>query len=793
MSQDVLEKVPTGRDPWSLSKLVPGVQVAKFDVGGTQSIQQSNMSVHGSTTGDVVYAIDGLNTNWPGGAGGGTSSYYDQGMFEQVNFATSAIPAEQAVGGVFINMVTKQGGNRVQGAFSTFFANDHLQSENFDDPALQRFGFNSGNPVSKLLDVGLNVGGPIVPNRVWWFFAHRTFGLDRVTLGAKNPDGTPALDDNLQRTETAKGSWQITGSQKFDYLLSLNYNDRKHRRDPPLTLVEDAASTRAHALHTTTGPRYTAVLGSRTVFESALMRRFGTGTFGYQPETKATDIRIEDPVRNTASVAAPGYQRRPNARTQFNNTLSFGIPERFGAHAFKTGVQFAAQSFITEDRHNGDLDIIFSDGAPNSVRIFNTPTEARSYTRQLGFFLQDDWRLGRLTLNVGGRMDFVDGWNGAVDVPAGRFIGARHFDRTDVLSQRIGVWRAGMVFNLRGDGRTALKLNYSRYGNQVGIDRVTAVSPTVNASGTRAWTDSNGDRVPQDNELGAFSGFTASTARYLDADGPDWPYTDEVTAGAEQQIGSDMRVGVMSYHRTNRKQVGPRNAAVPTSAYTPQTTSVPGMPTGPGGTVTFYDLNRAFFGLQDNVLDNESLLDTEYNGVEITGNKRLSDRWQVAGGVTVGKMSGGLNTGDLNDPNNLINQQGVVGANATYSVKVSGSYLLPGNVNFSGSLLTTMGFPYQSTFNVTRTQFPALTRATQRILLSESGDERYPDVTLLDLRVSRSFRIAGTWTVEPLLEVFNLANASTIVTLTNVVGSSYLRPTEILGPRLWRIGARIQF
>ena len=348
-------------------------------------------------------------------------------------------------------------------------------------------------------------------------------------------------------------------------------------------------------------------------------------------------------------------------------------------------MQFARQSFITEDRHNGDLDIIFNDGIPNSVRIFNTPTEARSYTNQLGLFIQDDWRLDRLTFNIGGRLDFVDGWNGAVDLPSGRFIGARHVERADVLSQRLAVWRAGLVFDLRGNGRTALKLNYSRYGNQVGIDRITSVSPTVNASGTRAWTDSNNDRVPQDTELGAFSGFTASTARYTDADGPDWPYADEVTAGAEQQIGGDMRVGVMYYHRTNRRQVGQRNVAVPSSAYTAQTAGVPGLPTGPGGTITFYDLNRAFFGLQDNVLDNEPLLDTDYDGIEITGSKRLSDRWQVAGGLTVGKMTGGLNTGDLNDPNNLINQQGVVGANATYSVKISGSYRLPGNVNFSGS------------------------------------------------------------------------------------------------------------
>src|SRR4029453_17400970 len=46
MSQEILEGVPTGRDPWSLAKLIPGVQVATYDVGGTQSIQQSNLSSH---------------------------------------------------------------------------------------------------------------------------------------------------------------------------------------------------------------------------------------------------------------------------------------------------------------------------------------------------------------------------------------------------------------------------------------------------------------------------------------------------------------------------------------------------------------------------------------------------------------------------------------------------------------------------------------------------------------------------------------------------------------------------
>src|SRR4051812_46916878 len=115
MTQAVLEGIPSGRDPWSLAKLIPGVQVATYDVGGTQSIQQSSLSSHGSSTNDVSYNIDGATVNWPGGGGGATMLYYDQGMFEEVNYMTSAIPAEVMVGGVSINMVTKDAGNKWRG------------------------------------------------------------------------------------------------------------------------------------------------------------------------------------------------------------------------------------------------------------------------------------------------------------------------------------------------------------------------------------------------------------------------------------------------------------------------------------------------------------------------------------------------------------------------------------------------------------------------------------------------------------------------------------------------------
>ena len=133
IDSEVIDLLPVGQQYRDLIKLIPGVQVATYDVGGTQSIQQSSLSSHGSNTNDVSYNIDGATVNWPGGGGGATMIYYDQGMFEEVNYMTSAIPAEMLAGGVSINMVTKDGGNIWRGNLRYNFSNDSLQSENWHD------------------------------------------------------------------------------------------------------------------------------------------------------------------------------------------------------------------------------------------------------------------------------------------------------------------------------------------------------------------------------------------------------------------------------------------------------------------------------------------------------------------------------------------------------------------------------------------------------------------------------------------------------------------------------------
>jgi hypothetical protein len=249
----------------------------------------------------------------------------------------------------------------------------------------------------------------------------------------------------------------------------------------------------------------------------------------------------------------------------------------------------------------------------------------------------------------------------------------------------------------------------------------------------------------------------------------------------------------MYYHRSNRKQIGQRNVAVPRSAYTEHTVVVPGAPQGPGGNITFYNLIPTFTGRQDNVFDNEPLLDTTYDGVEITAAKRFSNRWQLVAGLTLGKNFGGVALNDLNDPNNELNfPEGIEGPDSAYAFRLSGSYMAPYDINLSGSYILNDGYPYQSQINITRAIFPALTRASQTVRLSERGDERLPDVAMVDLRVSRAFRF-GTRRITPLVEVFNLTNADTIIGYKTTTGSSYLRPSDILAPRIFRLGVTVDF
>jgi hypothetical protein len=823
MSQEILEGVPTGRDPWSVAKLIPGVQVATYDVGGTKSMQQSSLSAHGSSTNDVSYNIDGATVNWSGGGGGATMLYYDQGMFEEVNYATSAIPAEVMAGGVSINMVTKDAGNQWRGAFRYSLSSDKLQSENHLD--IQRtLPTFLGNPTEKIYDANLSGGGALIQNRLWVNGTWRRWIVNQ-RVNAKNLDGTQALDDNTLKNYSGKGVVALSTNHKVVGSYLWNNKIRGHRRDSSTTLIPDIAAVLQTNPASTTQVKYTGVFGPKLVFESAFSAMIGQTNYTYEPGTPADAIRWVDFTVDAADFASTRHEEQPNARHQFDNSVSYNWSGLGGDHFLKGGVQWARLWYESRYTVQGHHYVEYSSGVPNRIRLFNTPTDQKNLAHVLGFFFQDAWSIGsRLTLNLGARWDKYQGiipeesnanvefdlfTPGALDsdgtgpyidpfvtLPNGTRVPMPYSDE-DAIHQSKGVWRAGLVFDLTGDGRTAFKTNYSRYALQVGIDRVTAVNPLSSGSRTCPWSDPNGDRKFQANEitLSQCTAFSGGLGTFYPADRfPRWPYSDEVTVGVERQVGQTMRVGAMYYYRTNRDQLGTRNEALPTSVYIPFTINVPNGPNGPT-TATVWNIPASLSSASNNIRDNRPELDTTYKGIEFTASKRFTQRWQMVAGLTIGQNRGGQG-GDLNDPNAQIYPEGIIGNDSKVGFRLSGSYRLPYEISVSGALVANGGYPYVSSYQLTRAQAATygvtLTRSTQTIELSERGDERLPKVVTADVRFSKSFRF-GSRRFEPALDIFNLTNADTVTSIQNAVGGTYLNPREIISPRIVKVGFNFAF
>ena len=443
MNQEILEGVPTGRDPWSLAKLIPGVQVATYDVGGTQSMQQSSMSAHGSNTNDVSYNIDGATVNWPGGGGGATMIYYDQGMFEEVNYITSAAPAEMLAGGVNINMVTKAGGNAWRGNARYNFANDSLQSENWEDaqrlsPTLR------GNPTKKTYDFNLNGGGALVQNRLWVNGTIRKWVVNKF-VNATNPDGSQALDDNDLKNYSGKVVAQLTPNQKIMGSYFWNNKIRGHRRDSNDKIPDIASVVQTNPVQTTQA-KYTGIRG-RVVFESSFSVMDGVTNYTYQPDTDPNTVRIIDTGTTDVFFASTREEHQPNSRHQFDNVVSFAKSGWGGEHLLKGGVQWGRLYYASDYSVLGDHWLVFNNGRPVSVREWNSPAFSKNVAKVTGLFFQDAWSMNRLTLNLGARWDKYVGELPEQSSPGGRFAGPRTVPESEAINQSIAVWRAGATYD----------------------------------------------------------------------------------------------------------------------------------------------------------------------------------------------------------------------------------------------------------------------------------------------------------------------------------------------------------
>ncbi len=803
ITKDLYEAIPTGRNPWVMAGLVPGVVTGRLDVGGTEGAQQYNIEAFGSANSQKSFSIDGLKVNWAGGNGGATMMYYGFEMYEEYNMQTASGTAESDVSGVFMNMVTKSGGNRFASDHNFYFMNEAMQGTNLDDDLRARLGVQpgqqsgaAGNPVDISYDWSSTLGGPVKRDKVWFFGAIRWWRLDQFQIGALNPDGSQAIDDNRIRNFVGKATWQATPTIKTSILFNRNINDRFHRRDSPYLFVEDKASTLQNQPAQNYLGQWNQVIGSKTVFDARFGRMWGIFPVRFQNEVRPTDIAIRDVVRFTRVNAIETQSLNPNERYQANASASYFLDHAgAGTHDFRAGVQLSWERVEYERIRNGDYFLELQDGTPFQAQLSNTPINSDHRLQTWGVFLQDRWVVGRATVNAGVRMDGVKGYLPAQASPAGNFVQERSFQETDVFQFGFNlVPRLGISYDLFGNGRTAAKAYYGRFYNQFGSELAEAANPNALTNQAVSWTDRNGNLALDAGELGAFTGFPRGLFPTVAAEATR-PYSEELNVGIDQQLANNLALSVGYHRRLHRDGLGILDRARTPDTYAPlERTYVDA--DGQVRSITIYNLRPEFVTARDRYISNVPFLTSNYDGVQFDLQKRLSNRWQMLAGLSFQRHRGfdhnGTYTGvDFSNPNSALNREdGSVFIDLPWTFTLSGSYQLPYNVMVSGKYTARAGDPLNRSAT-----FGGLTasQASETIRLVQRGTDRTEDVTkFVDLRFAKRFAL-GLSNLEASFDVFNILNANHVLLQTEQIGTTFGRPTRILSPRIVRLGLTARF
>ena len=211
-----------------------------------------------------------------------------------------------------------------------------------------------------------------------------------------------------------------------------------------------------------------------------------------------------------------------------------------------------------------------------------------------------------------------------------------------------------------------------------------------------------------------------------------------------------------------------------------------------------YNLDSSLATRRNRLITNADVLQSNYNGMVIDVQKRMSDRWQLLGGLTFQKHDGFRHSGtftnpgnvaDLNDPNYLLNRDGgSVFIDVPWTATLSGTYILPYEIALSGKYTARKGDPLARQLSVA-----GLNQGTETVFVQPHGEDRSETVNkFVDIRFGRQFTL-GRGKYEATMDVFNLLNANHVLLQLETIGSTLGRPSRILSPRVIRFGVTARF
>jgi hypothetical protein len=556
LPQPLMDQLPTGRSVTAAAALAPGVHTTGPSNG---------FSISGAMSFENVFLVDGVQTQ--DNLRGTPLELYIEDAVQETTVLTSGISAEYGrfTGGL-VNTITRSGSNEFRGSFRTGLTNDTWRGVTpFGEPKIDAL----------VPTYEFTAGGPIRTNRTWFFGAGRFF--DRTVARQTGATNIPFEFNANEKRYEAKVSQSLgTGHRLQVAYTGIDRRETNHASAGSASVMDLASLTTRTLPQRLLSAHYGGVFGSRFFLEGQYsLRRFTFEGDGGRSRDRVLGTFLLDQSQGL-SWWAPEFcgvcanERRDNDSLLVKGSYFLSTPA--GAH----DLVFGYETF--NDRLDGDLHQSGSDyhvwttssviengtvypvmeGGPDafSTFIIHWPILERSRGtryRMHSLFVNDTWKAGQLSLNLGLRFDKNQGRDG------GRVLVAHD----QAFSPRVGI-----AFDLNDDGRTIVSATAGRYVAAIANSVASSASPAGRSAilayfyqGPPINTDPNAQLVATNTALEQlFAWFDAAQPAPFQATVPGVetqireslrsPHADEFAAGVTQLFGARTSVRVDVVHRT---------------------------------------------------------------------------------------------------------------------------------------------------------------------------------------------------------------------------------------------------